>query len=130
LTVVGAVKEIDLILEKRDVGLRDLLLMFLYVEVPGTAGIYSDSKQIPRTVPIFNHRAGADGDPAERAGPSISFTKRARSCFSSIAAFIVNARPSNLTPRITKQGEKLVRPAGSSAHLVRAKTGLHADKAY
>jgi len=31
-----------------------------------------------------------------------------------IAAFIVNARPSNLALRITKQGEKLVRPAGSS----------------
>ena len=52
-TVVGAVKEIYLILGKRDVGLQDLLLMFLYVEVLGMVGIYLDSKQIPITLPIF-----------------------------------------------------------------------------
>jgi protein PsiE len=44
LTVVGAVKEMHLIL---------VLLMFLYVEVLGMAGVYSDSKQIPITLPIF-----------------------------------------------------------------------------
>ena len=53
LTVVGAVKEIYLILGKRDVGLQDLLLMFLYVEVLGMVGIYLDSKQLFRSlVPI------------------------------------------------------------------------------
>jgi hypothetical protein len=45
LTVVGAVKEIYLILGKRDVGLQDLLLMFLYVEVLGMVGIYLESVQ-------------------------------------------------------------------------------------
>jgi uncharacterized membrane protein (DUF373 family) len=53
LTVVGAVKEIDLVMGKRDVGLQDLLLMFLYVEVLRMVGIYLDSKQIPITLPIF-----------------------------------------------------------------------------
>lgn len=45
LTVVGAVKEIYLILGKRDVGLQDLLLMFLYVEVLGMVGIYLGQPQ-------------------------------------------------------------------------------------
>ncbi len=53
LTVVGAVKEVYLILGKRDVGLQNLLLMFLYVEVLGMIGAYSNSKQIPITLPIF-----------------------------------------------------------------------------
>ena len=38
---------------KRDVGLQDLLLMFLYVEVLGMVGAYYESKQIPITLPIF-----------------------------------------------------------------------------
>jgi protein PsiE len=53
LTVVGALKEVYVIFEKRDVGLQDLLLMFLYVEVLGMVGAYYDSKQIPITLPIF-----------------------------------------------------------------------------
>jgi len=53
LTVAGAGKEIYLILEKRDVGLQDLLLMFLYVEVLGMVGAYYDSKKIPISLPIF-----------------------------------------------------------------------------
>src|SRR5579864_1648003 len=53
LTVVGAVKEVYVIYERRDVGLQDLLLMFLYVEVLGMVGAYYDSKQIPITLPIF-----------------------------------------------------------------------------
>jgi protein PsiE len=53
LTVVGAVKEIFVISAKRDVGLQDLLLMFLYVEVLGMVGAYYESKQIPITLPIF-----------------------------------------------------------------------------
>lgn len=63
-----AVKEIDLILGKRDAGLQDLLLMFLYAEVLGMAGIYLDSKQIPITLPI---------------------------CIAT-AAFVVNLRPATL----------------------------------
>jgi protein PsiE len=53
LTVIGAVKEIYVIFGKRDVGLQDLLLMFLYVEVLAMVGAYYDSKQIPITLPIF-----------------------------------------------------------------------------
>jgi protein PsiE len=52
-TVIGAGKEIYLIADKRDVGLQDLLLMFLYVEVLAMVGAYYDSKQIPITLPIF-----------------------------------------------------------------------------
>lgn len=53
LTVIGAGKEMYVIFAKRDVGLQDLLLMFLYVEVLGMVGAYYDSKQIPITLPIF-----------------------------------------------------------------------------
>jgi len=53
LTVVGAFKEMYLIFQKRDVGLQDLLLMFLYVEVLGMVAAYINSKQIPITLPIF-----------------------------------------------------------------------------
>jgi protein PsiE len=53
LTVIGACKEIYVIADKRDVGLQDLLLMFLYVEVLAMVGAYYESKQIPITLPIF-----------------------------------------------------------------------------
>jgi protein PsiE len=53
LTVAGAMKEIYLIVNKRDVGLQDLLLMFLYVEVLGMVGAYYESKKIPISLPIF-----------------------------------------------------------------------------
>jgi protein PsiE len=53
LTVIGAGKEIYIIALKQDVGLQDLLLMFLYVEVLGMVGAYYDSKQIPINLPIF-----------------------------------------------------------------------------
>jgi protein PsiE len=52
-TVIGVGKEIYLIALKRDVGLQDLLLMFLYVEVLAMVGAYYDSKQVPITLPIF-----------------------------------------------------------------------------
>jgi protein PsiE len=52
-TIVGVGKEIYLIAVKRDVGLQDLLLMFLYVEVLAMVGAYYDSKQVPITLPIF-----------------------------------------------------------------------------
>jgi protein PsiE len=53
LTVIGTMKEIYLIAVKRDVGLQDLLLMFLYVEVLAMVGAYYDSKTIPISLPIF-----------------------------------------------------------------------------
>ena len=52
-TVIGVGKEIYLIIIKRDVGLQDLLLMFLYVEVLAMVGAYYESKQVPITLPIF-----------------------------------------------------------------------------
>ncbi len=53
LTVIGVGKELYLIAVKRDVGLQDLLLMFLYVEVLAMVGAYYESKQVPITLPIF-----------------------------------------------------------------------------
>ena len=52
-TVIGVGKEIYLIAIRRDVGLQDLLLMFLYVEVLAMVGAYYESKQVPITLPIF-----------------------------------------------------------------------------
>jgi protein PsiE len=52
-TVIGVGKEIYLIVVKQDVGLQDLLLMFLYVEVLAMVGAYYESKQVPITLPIF-----------------------------------------------------------------------------
>lgn len=52
-TVIGVGKEIYFIAMKRDVGLEDLLLMFLYVEVLAMVGAYYESKQVPITLPIF-----------------------------------------------------------------------------
>ena len=110
LTVVGAVKEIYLILAKRDVGLQDLLLMFLYVEVLGMVGIYSDSKQIPITLPIFIAITALarvailqkEQDPAHILYETGGILMLA------FAAFIVNLRPSPLALRMTKEGGKLV----------------------
>ena len=52
-TVIGVGKEIYLIAIRRDVGLQDLLLMFLYVEVLAMVGAYYESKQVPITLPIY-----------------------------------------------------------------------------
>ncbi len=52
-TVIGVSKEIYLISVKQDVGLQDLLLMFLYVEVLAMVGAYYESKKVPITLPIF-----------------------------------------------------------------------------
>ena len=46
-------KKVYLIAVKRDAGLQDLLLMFLYVEVLAMVGAYYDNKTIPISLPIF-----------------------------------------------------------------------------
>ena len=110
LTVVGAVKEIYLILGKRDVGLQDLLLMFLYVEVLGMVGIYLDSKQIPITLPIFIAiTALARMAILQKEQDPLHIIYEASAILMlAIAAFVVNLRPDHLSLRMTKQGEKLV----------------------
>jgi protein PsiE len=52
-TVVAMVQEISIMIEARSVELKDLLLMFIYVEVLGMVGVYYDSKKIPITLPLF-----------------------------------------------------------------------------
>jgi protein PsiE len=52
-TVVAMLQEITIMIEVRSVALKDLLLMFIYVEVLGMVGVYYDSKKIPITLPLF-----------------------------------------------------------------------------
>jgi protein PsiE len=52
-TVVGMCQEIIAIVAGQTVALKDLLLMFIYVEVLGMVGVYYDSKKIPITLPLF-----------------------------------------------------------------------------
>ncbi len=52
-TVIGMVQEIIGIVKGEIVSLKDLLLMFIYVEVLGMIGAYYDSKRIPITLPLF-----------------------------------------------------------------------------
>lgn len=52
-TVIAMAQEIWIIIEGRSVGLKDLLLMFIYVEVLAMVGVYYDSKKIPITLPLF-----------------------------------------------------------------------------
>ena len=110
LTVVGAVKEIYLIVGKRDVGLQDLLLMFLYVEVLGMIGVYSDSKQIPITLPIFIAITALARTAIlqKEQDPQHIIYEASAILLLAIASFVVNLRPGHLALRVTKQGEKLV----------------------
>jgi protein PsiE len=52
-TVIAMGQEIITIVEGRVVALKDLLLMFIYVEVLAMVGVYYDSKKIPITFPLF-----------------------------------------------------------------------------
>lgn len=52
-TVIGMCQEIVAIAQGMTVALKDLLLMFIYVEVLGMVGVYYDSKKIPITLPLF-----------------------------------------------------------------------------
>ena len=52
-TVTAMVQEIIAIVQGQTVALKDLLLMFIYVEVLGMVGVYYDSKKIPITLPLF-----------------------------------------------------------------------------
>lgn len=110
LTVVGAVKEVYLILAKRDVGLQDLLLMFLYVEVLGMIGAYSNSRQIPITLPIFIAITALARTAIlqKEQDPLHIIYEASAILLLAIAALIVNIRPSHYALRLTKQGEKMV----------------------
>ena len=53
LAIVATGQEIIVIVENRNVGLADLLLLFIYTEVLGMIGIFFVSKRIPITLRIF-----------------------------------------------------------------------------
>ncbi len=52
-TIAAVGQEILTIIDGRTVALKDLLLMFIYVEVLAMVGVYYDSHQIPITLPLF-----------------------------------------------------------------------------
>lgn len=52
-TVVAMCQEILSVIRGGTVALKDLLLMFIYVEVLGMIGAYYESKRIPITLPLF-----------------------------------------------------------------------------
>jgi protein PsiE len=52
-TIIAMAQEIYIIIQGRTVALKDLLLMFIYVEVLAMVGVYYDSKKIPITLPLF-----------------------------------------------------------------------------
>jgi protein PsiE len=100
LTAVGAVKEVYVIVNNRDVRLQDLLLMFLYVEVLAMVGAYYDSKRIPISLPIFIAITALarltilqkDQDPLNLIYESGAILILA------IASVVVNIRPSSFLP--------------------------------
>ena len=52
-TIIAMVQEVYTIALGQTVALKDLLLMFIYVEVLAMVGVYYDSKKIPITLPLF-----------------------------------------------------------------------------
>ena len=52
-TVAAMIQEIYAIVLSFSVALKDLLLMFIYVEVLAMVGAYYESKRIPITLPLF-----------------------------------------------------------------------------
>lgn len=52
-TVVAMAQEVLMLVERRQVELKDLLLMFIYAEVLGMLGAFYSSQRIPITIPLF-----------------------------------------------------------------------------
>jgi len=52
-TVVAMCQEVYVIVLSQTVALKDLLLMFIYVEVLAMVGMYYESKKIPITFPLY-----------------------------------------------------------------------------
>jgi protein PsiE len=52
-TVIAMAQEIVVMARAMSVQLKDLLLMFIYVEVLGMVGVYYNSHKIPITLPLF-----------------------------------------------------------------------------
>jgi protein PsiE len=119
LTVIGTMKEIYLIAVKRDVGLQDLLLMFLYVEVLAMVGAYYDSKTIPITLPIFIAiTALARITILQKEQDPINLIYEASAILIlAIASVVVNLRPSRFTESSSGESERGRPPAGRSIKL-------------
>jgi protein PsiE len=120
LTVIGTMKEIYLIAVKRDVGLQDLLLMFLYVEVLAMVGAYYDSKTIPISLPIFIAiTALARIMILQKEQDPLNLVYEASALLIlAIASVVVNLRPSRFTDTLaSRESERARAPAERSIKL-------------
>ena len=116
LTVIGTMKEIYLIALKRDVGLQDLLLMFLYVEVLAMVGAYYDSKTIPISLPIFIAiTALARIMILQKEQDPLNLIYEASAILIlAIASVVVNLQPARLAGRLSGDRERGPLPAERS----------------
>jgi protein PsiE len=119
LTDIGTMKEIYLVAVKRDIGLQDLLLMFLYVEVLAMAGAYCDSKTIPISFPIFIAiTALARITILQKEQDPLNLIYEAGAILIlAIASVAVNLRPSRFTASLSGESEGSRPPSGSSIKL-------------
>jgi protein PsiE len=119
LTVIGTMKEIYLIAVKRDVGLQDLLLMFLYVEVLAMVGAYYDSKTIPISLPIFIAiTALARITILQKEQDPLNLIYEASAILIlAIASVVVNLRPSHFIDSSSGESERSRPPAERSIKL-------------
>ena len=119
LTVAGAAKEVFVIVAKRDVGLQDLLLMFLYVEVLAMVGAYYDSKKIPISLPIFIAiTALARITILQKEQDPVNLIYEASAILIlAIASVVVNIRPSSASLGSIKDAETGPQPAERSIKL-------------
>jgi protein PsiE len=119
LTVIGTMKEIYLIAVKRDVGLQDLLLMFLYVEVLAMVGAYYDSKTIPISLPIFIAiTALARITILQKEQDPLNLIYEASAILIlAVASVVVNLRPSRFIASSSGESERGRPPAENSIKL-------------
>lgn len=95
-TVAAMLQEAWLVVENRNVELKDLLLMFIYAEVLGMLGAFYSSHRIPITIPLFiavtalSRLIILQGKEGE---PSILLFESGAILMIAIACWIVYARP-------------------------------------
>jgi protein PsiE len=121
-TVIGVGKEVYLIAGRRDVGLQDLLLMFLYVEVLAMVGAYYDSKQVPITLPIFIAiTALARATILQKEQDPLNIVYQASAILIlAIASVAVNYRPARTTGAIGRETSKSAPDLGQARAVVDA----------
>jgi protein PsiE len=117
-TVIGVCKEVYFIGLKLDVGLQDLLLMFLYVEVLAMVGAYYDSKQVPITLPIFIAiTALARATIFQKDQDPLNIIYQAAAILIlALASIAVNYRPARVSANGQEMGKPVPNLGGSEGH--------------